>query len=315
MAWTTTDLLADVRRRAMLPTTATQGTTDADLLSHADNEMASRMVPLITSVNEEFYVQTIDVPIVAGQAAYRIPNRSAGGKLRDASFILGASQLNLARIEPEQLTQWIVNAAGTPAGFYLEAGTVNLIPTPSAGGTLRLKYYVRPGRLTATASNYGVITSVTYGSSNSVTLAFTGSLSPLNGSLFDVIAFRPPFEYLLADAVASGSSAGNVTLTISSPTSPPPNFSPNIAIGDYVCARDVSPILQMPVELHSLLAQRTVCAVMEAFNYSERLQAAESVYARMEDAALRLLSPRVDGAPRKMRGVLATMGKYGMGFR
>lgn len=308
MAWLTTDLLSDVRRRAMLPTTAALGTTDADLLAHADNEMASRLVPLVQSVNEEFYVATKDVALTG--AAVRMPDRNSGAKLRDVTLVRGNSVLNLARIEPERLTEWLVNATGVPAGFYLEAGSVNLVPSPGASGTLRMKYYVRPGRFTATASRYGVITGVAY-AGNSVTLTFSGSLTTSNGALYDVIAFRPPFEYLAVDAVASSSGAGSVVLTVSSPSTPAPDLSPHIAVGDYVCVRDESPILQLPVELHSLLVQRVVCAVMEAFGYNERLQAAEAVYARMEEAALRLISPRVDGAPKKMRGLLGGFTRLG----
>jgi hypothetical protein len=314
MAWTTTDLLADVRRRAMMPAAQTLGTTDADLLEHANNEMASRLVPLVQSVNEEFYVQTKDVGITSGVGAYRFPDRNSGGKLRDATYILGATQYNLARIEPERLTQWILNASGSPAAFYLEAGALNLIPTPSGGGTVRMKYYVRPGRFTSTASDYGVITGVTYTGANSVTLTWSGGMSLSNGALADVIAFRPPFEYLLADATVSGAAAGTATLTISSPTSPPPDFSRNIAVGDYVTKRDLSPILQLPVELHSLLAQRVVCAIMESFGYGERLQMAEVLAQRLEQAALKLISPRVDGAPRKQRGILANFGRSGLGW-
>ena len=86
-------------------------------------------------------------------------------------------------------------------------------------------------------------------------------------------------------------------------------------MGDYICKPDLSPLIQLPVELHSLLVQRTVCAIMETFNYSERLASAEATYERMERAALKLITPRVDGAPRKMRGVLNLMGRYGMGPR
>jgi len=311
MAWTTTDLLADVRRRAMLPNTATQGTTDADLLAHANNEMASRLVPLVQSVNEEFYVQTVDIPFVAGQAAYRFPNRNSGAKLRDVLLVLGNAQLNLARIEPEQLTRWVANSVGTPAAFYLEAGTLNLVPLPGGSGTLRTKYYVRPGQFTNTATDYAVITGVTYTGANTVNLTYTGSISTANGSTCDVIAYRPPFEYLLVDATVSAKTSGSLTLTITSPTTPPPNFSPNIAVGDYLTVSDKSPILQLPVELQSLLAQRTVCAVMEAFNYTERHSAAEAVYARMQEAALKLITPRVDGAPRKMRGILSAQRRVG----
>lgn len=314
MAWLTTDLLADVRRRAMLPTTTALGTADSDILEHANNEMATRLAPLVMSVNEEFYVQTIDVTLTSGVSAYRLPNRNAGAKLRDVTLVRGNTVLNLARIEPERLTDWTTTAAGVPQGFYLEAGTVNLVPAPSGGGTLRLKYFVRPGRFTATATDYGVITGATY-NGNAVALTFTGSLLTVNAQLYDVIAYRPPFEYLVTDGVASGSSAGNSTLTVSSPTTPAPNLSPNIAVGDYICARDKSPIIQLPVELQSLLVQRTVCAIMESFGYDERLARAEEAYERMEAAALKLLSPRVDGAPKKMRGLLSAVTRFGPGLR
>ncbi len=311
MAWLTSDLLADVRRRAMLPNTSTLGLVDADILEHANNEMASRMVPLVTSVNEEFYVQTVDITLIAGKGAYRIPNRSAGGKLRDVTYIMGSSVLNLARIEPEMLTQFVVSASGTPSCFYMEAGTVNLIPAPAGGGTLRMKYFVRPGRFTNTATDFGIITNTISSSTTTAALAFSGSLGLLEADL-DVIAYRPPFEYLCIAALAFSPGAGLYTLT------KPQNeasLSLNIAAGDYLCKPDKSPIIQLPVELQSLLVQRTVCAIMETFNYGERLAAAEATYARMEEAALKLITPRVDGSPRKMRGVLNLMGRYGMGPR
>lgn len=313
MPWTTTDLLADVRRRAMLPSSASLGTQDSDILLHADNEMASRMVPLVTSVNEEFYVQTIDVATTSAQS-YRIPNRSAGGKLRDVTYIQGATQIPLARIEPERLHEFSLNAAGVPVGFYLEAGSVNLVPKPSGGGILRMRYYVRPGSFTNTSSQWGFINAAPTYNGNVVTLSLGSGYFPVNGFEYDVIAYRPPFEYLLLNGVASASGAGTVTLTVSSPTTPAPNLSPNIASGDYLVQRDVSPLMQLPVELHSLLAQRVVCAVMESLGYAERLAMAEDTYARMEASALKLLTPRVDGAPRKMRGIMGLGRNLGIGW-
>lgn len=312
MAWMTSDLIADVRRRAMLPNTSTLGTTDADILVHADNVMASRLVPLVQSVNEEFYVQTVDVALVAGQSAYRMPARNSGAKLRDVTLLRGNVQLNLARIEPERLTEWTSNPTGTPVGFYLEAGTINLVPAPAGGGALRLRYFVRPGALVTSSAQYAPITAVTYGGANAVVLSVAGASAfvPSAGPTVDVIAARPPFEYLITNGpVTSTVTGGSVdrTITLSGPTSPAPNFSPNIAVGDYITQVDVSPVIQLPVELHSLLVQRVVCAIMETLNYRERWEMACRVAEEMEEQALRLISPRVDGAPRKMRGLLSGM--------
>lgn len=306
MAWTTTDLLADVRRRAMLPTTATLGLADTDILEHANNEMATRLVPLVTSVNEEFYVQTVDIACVSAQAAYRMPNRSAGAKLRDVTYLQGSSVQRLSRIEPERLAQFTATPYGTPVGFYLEAGTINLVPAPS-GGTLRMKYYVRPGRFTNTATDYATIASITTNTATLFAGTFAGSLDT---GPSDIIALRPPFEYLVIDATKDTFSVPNIQLRASGLSL----FSLNLAVGDYITKTDKSPLIQLPVELHSLLVQRTVCAIMETFNYSERLSAAEAAYERMEAAALKLITPRIDGSPRKMRGILSA-GRYGTGTR
>lgn len=287
----------------MLPATQSLGFTDADLIAHANNEMASRMVPLVMSVNEEFYVQTVNIPIVAGKTAYRMPSRNAGAKLRDVTWVQGATIQPLFRIEPEMLSRWVSGAAGTPQGFYLEAGALNLVPAPTASGVLRMRYFVRPGAFTVTAADFGVITAVTTNTSTDGAGVFAGTFS---GSLTlsateDIIAFRPPFEYLAINATNFTFAAPNISMVSDGATS---TMSPNVAVGDYITKPDLSPILQLPVELHSLLAQRVVCAVMEALNYGDRLKAAEAVYARMEEAALRLISPRVDSAPKKMRGLL-----------
>ncbi len=303
--WLVSDLLSDVRRRGMLPATQSLGFTDADLIAHANNEMASHMVPLVLSVNEEFYVQTVNIPLVAGKAAYRMPNRNAGAKLRDVTYIIGGQLQPLFRIEPEQLSSWVSGASGSPQGFYLEAGTLNLVPAPSAGGTLRMRYFVRPGAFTVTATDFGTVASVTTNTVDSMGVGvfsgtYTGSLTA--GSLiFDVIAYRPPFEYLALNAEAFTFSAPNINLVANGSTQ---SMSPNIAVGDYIAKPDLSPVLQLPVELHSLLSQRVVCAVMEALNYGDRLARAREAAAEMEAAALKLITPRIDSAPKKMRGLL-----------
>lgn len=308
--WTTTDLLADVRRLAMLPSTATLGTTNSDLLAYADQEMASRLVPMILSVNEEFYVQTVDIPLVAGQSAYRMPNRNAGARLREVQYAQGAVLTNLTRLEPEMLDRFTTTPVGTPMGFYMDAGALNVVPTPSTGGFLRMRYYVRPGRLTATATDYATIatiTSYTVSSSGGAQLAGTFSGSLTTAATLDVIAFRPPFEYLAVDAAQFTFAAPNFTILGNGQTA---TVLPNIAVGDYLCHSDLSPVIQLPVELQPLLTQRVVCSVFEALNYTDRLKAAEDRYARMEEMALKLITPRIDGASKKMRGVLSTLPNF-----
>lgn len=83
----TSDLLTDVRRSGMLPDSAPSGVSDADILAAASKEMWSRLVPLVLSVREEFYVQQSTQALVANQQLYRIPPRAIGTKLRDVYLV------------------------------------------------------------------------------------------------------------------------------------------------------------------------------------------------------------------------------------
>lgn len=280
MAWLTSDLISDVRRRAMLPTTALISTADTDILAHANAEMSSRIIPTVLSANEEFYVTALDVPVASGQSAYRVPNRSIGGRIREVQLLQGNILQNLTRLEPEQLTRFTSNASGYPMAFYMDAGAMNLIPTPGAAGvSIRVRYYVRPGVFTNTSTDFGVITSVSYASSTTVTIGFS-STTTTNGGKYDIIACRPPFEYLCVEGVASASGAGVVTLTSSS-------LSPNIAVGDYLTQKDLSPVMQCPVEVHSWLAQLTTCAFLEQLNYGAKLAPAKARADELEAQVLK----------------------------
>jgi len=307
------DLISTVKLRAMLPTSsASPGTLDADVLAHANDELQSRLVPLVMTTNEEFFTATIDVPLVGGQAIYRVPDRCAGSKLRELTLLVGATIIDLPRIEPERLSQLVNGASGVPAGFVMEAGGVRLVPTPaSGGGALRMRYFARPAQLTATAADFATIltagTQPLVGAVNVIISA--GGLMPASGdgNLYDIVCGRPPFEALVMDARCF-SAAGTVILleySIGSSASVQGRSSGQGFSGaDFVTIRDRSPIVQLPAELHSLLAQRTVCRILQSLGQYDKLDRAEREADRLERVALSLLTPRVDGAPRKLRGLL-----------
>lgn len=316
--WLASDLINAVKLRAMLPTSsASPGTLDADVLEHANDELQSRLVPLLLAVNEEYFTATVDVPLVGGQAIYRVPDRCAASKLRDVTLLVGATIIDLPRIEPERLSQLINGASGVPAGFTMEAGGVRLLPTPASSGmSLRMRYFVRPSKLTTTATEFGAISAVTYVSSTVATLAAPIPLTVTTTSMLDVVAARPPFETLALDGLSAGTSSPyTVTFAALSPSIQAGASSVGFIGADYLTYRDRSPIIQLPVELHSLLAQRTLCRILQSLGQYDKLDRAEREADRLERVALSLLTPRVDGAPRKLRGLLQNTRRSGwLGF-
>lgn len=310
MAYTAQYLIDTVRLRGMLPNAVVLGTQDADILNHANYEMENTVVPMVLSVSEEFYVATVDIPLVANQTQYRIPNNNVGGRVRNVALLQGDVLTPLARLEPERLAAYTVNAIGAPRAFFMDGGNINLVPGPSsAGGALRVKYYMRPGQLSNTASDYVKLSGVSYNSAKTI-LTFGaggggGTLVPVAGQAYDFIANRSPFE----TQVQVGTIAAGFTLTMST------NLPQTIANGDYICNPDTSPVMQVPVEAQSYLVQRTLCSVLEQLGDNAKLEPALARAEKLKEATMMALSPRTDGNPQKMRGLIPGYGWWGFGVR
>lgn len=304
--WTAADLVTSVKLRAMLPTSSSApGTADADVLAHANDELQSRLVPLLLSVNEELLVATTDVTLVAGQAVYRVPDRAAAARLRDVHLVVGGNLVRLAHIEPERMGLWTSAAQGQPQAFVMESGGLRLIPTPASGSTLRVRYYVRPGQLTTTASDYAQVLTVSANSATEFTCTLGTGLAPTGvaGPLFDVVSGRPPFETLALD----GTCTSILPTTMSFPGGYVGLQARLSTVGwtgaDYLTLRGMSPVPQVPSEAHPLLIQRTVCRMLSQLGRLDEADRAEREADRLERVMLSLLSPRADGSPRKMLGL------------
>lgn len=296
MPYTVTELLADVRRSGMLPSTSTTGTADADLLAHANKELQGRVVPLVMSAREEFFVRSSDTSLVASQSRYRIPSRAIGGKLRDAQLILSdGSVRDLPRIQPEDAPAY-GSAVAFPVAFYVERDAVVLVPTPSSSGaaTLRMKYFCRPNALAATGYAISAINTGT----KTVTVTNGGGVFTTS-SVVDIISGTSSFDCLAVDQTPSAAviAGSNVQLTFAA-------LPDGLAVGDYVATAEQSFAPQIPAELHSYLAQRVVCRVLQAMGDTEGLRNAEADAEQMKKDALLLLSNRVEGAARKVVGTL-----------
>ena len=82
MAVTADRILAGVKRRAIVPTNQVT-LDDDDILDLIDDVIKIHAVPLIDSVNGEYFVTSELTAITAGQSNYSIPYRAIGRVLRD----------------------------------------------------------------------------------------------------------------------------------------------------------------------------------------------------------------------------------------
>ncbi len=174
---------------------------------------------------------------------------------------------------------------------------MTLVPTPSTG-TLRLFYFGRPNSLVATSA-VATISSIDV-TRLIVTTTATIPSTMTSGVSVDFVDATPGFRSLAIDQATTGTVAGTtVTLSTALPAS--------VLAGDYVCLAGESPVPQIPVELHPLLAQRVVVKALEALA-PDKMVAAKAICDEMRKSALTLLTPRAEGSARVI------VNRYAPGF-
>lgn len=281
MAWTTTELLASIKRRAGMPTAQATFTT-ADLISIANEQMLEFVVPLVLKCREDYWVHNDDQALEDGVIAYRIPYRAISSKLREVSILDAQSQVhNLPRVNLNDLenARW---------GFWIEGDRIWLVcQSPSdvtnLGVTLRQTINLRPNALVETTAATTVLSFSPTNKTITLAAAPTGYST---ATAFDIIRGKSPFETLAYDLPGSLSTT-TITFTASLPE--------DLAAGDYVTLTEQTPVPQLPVELHGLLAQKCACAILASKNMSDKLGDAEKELARLAADAVGVLTPRVDG--------------------
>jgi hypothetical protein len=287
MAWTADDLIASAKRRGAIPTAQVTWQTQ-DFLSMADEEILGYLVPLINRMREEYYLQQDDFPIPGTTSPegvfFRIPDRALAGTTRDIMVLdTNGIFMDLPRLTVDDLTM-------SSWGYYVQGGLIGYINRSNFNSpvTLRMTYFLRPSRLALAASVAKVL------SFNPATQTVVLDAAPAGyaGNLsWDIIRAGPNYEMLTWDE--PGALAGT-TITFSG------TLPTELAVGDWVAIPGISPVPQLPVEMHPLLAQRLAVKFLEAQGESEQLQAAAAVAARMEKDVETLLSPRMAGEPRKV---------------
>lgn len=288
--FTTTELIASVKRRASIPTSQAL-MLPADFVAFLSEEMHSVLIPAIHAVREEYFVTSKDDVLVADQAAYAIPTRAVGNMLRDVVLVdSGGSEIELPRLDPEFLKQENSFTDPDHAGFYLKDASVILVPTPVNvnGLSLRQKYERRPNNLCQKSAAVKITAINTVTKVVTVTnmpTAFTASLT------YDVINGNPPFNTIADDQVVTLIAGFDMTFS-ALPT--------GLAVGQWIAESMYSPIPQLPYEGHLVLAQLCAAKILEGMTDHPGLDDARTKAGEMLRSFLDIINPRVQGATKKI---------------
>lgn len=292
----TDNLIASVKRRAMLPSTQVTFKDD-DFLAFANEEMDLGVVPHILSFHEDYLLDTASL-VIDGSSRYKIPNRAIGNKVRDVRYRDSNGNLSeMTRIQKEDEMYYQFNSGGVASSglrpFMIEADEI-VMPqgsSPNTGGFLEIVYYLRPNELVAenrTARITSIDTILNTITIDSFPDTFGGE------TLFDITSSKSPYKLVAMDVSPTTlPNELNLFFTLTSlPTS--------LSVGDIIALSEETIIPQIPLELQSMLAQRVAIRCLEALGDSQGLQNAMAKLQEMEQKTGSLIDDRVEGSPRKI---------------
>ncbi len=289
MAVTSEELVDGIKKRVTVP--ASQALiSDADILAIANTMIRGRMIPLIESLNQEFFVRTSETDVVAGQSEYQIPYRAIGRKLRELKMIDAQDNVrNLALIAIEDAQ--LYETSTLSIGFYFKGDKFRLVPniqsdiTPDQ--TLEMWWYMPPNAMCSVA-DAALVTSIA-----GATVTCTSVPAAVStATALDFIQGQSGNTIYDFDIAASSTTSTTVVFASSDavPTS--------LTAGDYIAAAGTSPVVNfLPNEAQPLLesycAQR-VCQRIGDFDGARMIDPDITV----EEKNLKLLlEPRIDGEP------------------
>lgn len=313
--YTVKELIESVKTRCLIPISQ-QTFSEEDILRFANEEIDLKMVPNIIRVKEEFYVKSdlFDVGNESNQK-FEIPYRAVGSKLRNVQYINSGNTHVMSRIQPEEVPFYEYGAADNRESvFYLEGNYV-VLPTrfPSAGGQVKLSYYLAPNDLVL-ESRIGIISDIDRvgdGTVGSITLSNVSFPTNFTAAgLVDFLQVKPGFRTYSYD----------VSIQTVNPTTNQIFFNledipADLKVGDHLASAGECMIPQIPVELHSMLAQSIACRVLEAMGDNDNLSRANEKLKEMEDMLFNVIDQRTEGNPQKINNIRGPIRRAKLNYK
>lgn len=208
------------------------------------------------------------------------------------------------------ITNISTEGAFTSVNHGLKSGDTIVITgtnsTPSADGTQTVVY------IDSNTFNLSGVTITTAGNSGSWSLAtqvvsipstifpkhFTSNLT------YDVVSPTSPNKIKLYDIQPN--SVNNSLKTISFRTG---DVGDKIKKGDYITKSEETIVPNIPTEYHPMLAQMVACHCLEGMGDEQAVTRATKTLKEMEQAILRIVTNRVEGAPKKIKNRNGTLNQ------
>lgn len=289
--YATEQLIEDIKSRCAVPTSQLTY-TEAAFVKLADKNLKDRIVPLIMTTREEYFVESFDVEAPA-DGVIDMPEHAIGAKLRSVCYVQQAANpvllINLPRIDLDVVAGiGFVNNVSI-AGFYVENNTIRLYPNTSVPANTLIRLYFYRRRLTLIEpAEYGQVVAV---DSGSLTIQLD----------------RVPTDWAVGTELNSVYSQPNfattndlMTVTAVSTPSIVVDTVEGVSVGDYISEYGFSAIPQLPIEAHAYLAQLTAITCLRGLGDKAGADDLKIEAEELKTGLITVVSQRVDGSVKKV---------------
>jgi len=288
------DFITSVKLRAMVPISQ-QTFTEANVLQVASEELVTRMVPLIMSVREKFFLSYKRTAITASKSRYTIAERAIGNALQTV-WILDTSNRRLRCVyqtDVNELTTSPGDTGSEVSQILLQGDEIVLLPTPaSAFGYVEQWYYSRPNQLVLSSSCAKITAVASVGGTTTFTVNtdLTGSLSV--GSKIDIVSGKSPYLLWAEDATITAITSTSIAVATTDVVDEVSAVEP--VANDYICPAKQSNIPNIPEEFHPVLAQSVAYTLLKSLGMAQKAAQAKADYDELAANVLKLVGNRVE---------------------
>ena len=287
---TADDVINGVNRRISNP--QPQGLlSNSDILSFCDNIIQAQLIPLLESVDQDYFVDRIEIPLVAGQSNYSVPYRSVARGLREIRYKESPTTVNLRNMPLISIENaYMYTSWQSTIGFHFENDTIRLVPdvpTSLAGNPSLLCWYrLPPNKLvqsTAVAKVTSVVGNIVNVQSIPSTLQATTQVDFCQGKSGSAI-----YAYDVAIAGVVGSTQITFGAAADIPT--------QLTAGDYISLSGESYVVNwLPNEAFPLLETLTCQRMLQSISDYEGVKMLNEDAQLETQNLLKILEPRIDG--------------------
>lgn len=307
MDYSTERLISGAKLRTMAPDNQFRF-TDAEYLRLMDDEMQTRLIPLIMSVRENYYLKnssyTIQVTDVAGFGddefgllPFGSPTPISTSDLLERAIGLITKDIwwmdlngNVLGQVP-QLTFKDISSTDPVSGYYFESSKIIFYPAQNFNNqNIKVHWFRKPNTLTASENCARVVFVNTTNSTIQVDAVPTGWGI---GTMVDILKGKQGFDSILDSVMITGIAGTVLTLD---------DISETITTGDYVCPEGYACVAQIPVNAYPLLEQLGAIKILESLKDSQGMQNAMVQYDRLEQGFKGIISNRSQSNLRKVVG-------------